>query len=161
MWACWQWRSCLTLWRTPQSPRTTLTSIWRRPWPWPHRERLRTSLSSRKWTRRLDSYASRMIFLMLQEYPVKKTLRETSKITCIIISFTQFSLKATCISCGANVTFQVFKHSFIPRNLDEVIDFERDVILAKEGQTEGVCTYTCAHNFKLQRHWILLSLISL
>ena len=83
-------------------------------------------------------------------YPVKKTLRETSKITCIIISFSQFSLKATCISYGANVTFQVFKHSFIPRNLDEVIDFERDVILAKEGQTEGVCTYTCACDFKQQ-----------
>lgn len=41
------------------------------------------------------------------------------------------------------VLLQVFKHSFIPRNLDEVIDFERDVILAKEGQTEGVCEVLC------------------
>lgn len=37
----------------------------------------------------------------------------------------------------------MFKHSFIPRNLDEVIDFERDVIMAKEGQTEGVCEVLC------------------
>nr|XP_022318912.1 serine/threonine-protein kinase RIO1-like [Crassostrea virginica] len=37
---------------------------------------------------------------------------------------------------------EVFKHSFIPRNLDEVIDFERDVILAKEGQTEGMLYHT-------------------
>lgn len=41
------------------------------------------------------------------------------------------------------ILFQVFKHSFIPRNLDEVIDFERDVIMAKEGQTEGVCEVLC------------------
>lgn len=37
---------------------------------------------------------------------------------------------------------EVFKHSFIPRNLDEVIDFERDVIMAKEGQTEGMLYHT-------------------
>ncbi|XP_056020374.1 serine/threonine-protein kinase RIO1-like [Ostrea edulis] len=37
---------------------------------------------------------------------------------------------------------EVFKHSFIPRNLDEVIDFERDVILAKDGQTEGMLYHT-------------------
>ncbi|XP_062589763.1 serine/threonine-protein kinase RIO1-like [Saccostrea cucullata] len=37
---------------------------------------------------------------------------------------------------------EVFKHSFIPRNLDEVIDFERDVILAKEGQTDGMLYHT-------------------
>ena len=35
---------------------------------------------------------------------------------------------------------QVFKRVYIPRTLDEVVDFERDIQRAKEGETENVST---------------------
>lgn len=33
---------------------------------------------------------------------------------------------------------EVFKHSYIPRTLNEVVDFEQDMKKAKEGKTEGI-----------------------
>ena len=41
---------------------------------------------------------------------------------------------------------EVFKHSYIPRTLNEVVDVERDLRHAKEGRTDEVHTgIHCVH----------------
>jgi len=42
------------------------------------------------------------------------------------------------LSATEQVDAEVFKHSFIPRTLDEVIDVERDLERASKGQTDGI-----------------------
>ena len=48
--------------------------------------------------------------------------------------------------------FQVFKNCYIPRTLEEVLDYRRDVSKAKEGDTEEV-------RLDLDTHYKILFLI--
>ena len=45
---------------------------------------------------------------------------------------------------------QVFKNSYIPRTLDQVINFERDFIHAQDGETDEVRSLICR---KVPKFW--------
>lgn len=52
---------------------------------------------------------------------------------------------------------EVFMRAFIPRSLDEIIDYERDLIKAQKGQQDDVCFFN--NHFSTICFWLLISLL--